>query len=127
MRFARWLFLIAGIYGVLLLPPQYLLEEKIGRDHPPAITHPEYFYGFIGVVLAWQVAFLIIARDPVRYRLLMLPAVLEKFSFGIAALVLGAQQRVSGLVLGFAGVDLILGALFAIAYWQSAPAENIKP
>jgi hypothetical protein len=32
------------------------------------------------VALAWQVAFLIIARDVQRYRLFMLPAILEKLS-----------------------------------------------
>lgn len=116
MRFARWVFAIAGVYGLLCLAPQYLLEQQIGRDQPPAITHPEYFYGFIGVALAWQVAFLIIARDPVRYRLLMIPAVLEKISFGIAAVVLFTQQRLPMMVLPFALIDLLLAILFAWAF-----------
>jgi hypothetical protein len=64
MTFARRLFLIAGSYGLLVLTPQYLLEGRIGRDQPPAITHPEYFYGFVGLGMAWQFAFLVIARDP---------------------------------------------------------------
>jgi hypothetical protein len=58
MKFARRLFLIAGIYGVLVLAPQYFLEAKTGRDFPPPITHLEHYYGFIGVALAWQVFFL---------------------------------------------------------------------
>src|SRR6185503_235028 len=99
MTFARRVFLIAGIYGLIVLVPQYFLEAKTGRDFPPAITHPEFFYGFIGVAAAWQVAFLIIARDPVRYRLMMIPAMLEKLSFGIAAIVLFLQERVPGLIL----------------------------
>ena len=37
------------------------MEARVGRDYPPAITHPEYFYGFLGVAAAWQVAFLVIA------------------------------------------------------------------
>ena len=53
MRFARYSFLIAGIYGLLSLSPMYFLEAKNGRDFPPAITHPEYYYGFMGVALAW--------------------------------------------------------------------------
>lgn len=52
MRFTSRLFLIAGIYGLLVLVPQYFLEEKNGRDYPPAITHPEYYYGFVGVAVA---------------------------------------------------------------------------
>ena len=52
MRFARVVYFIAGIYGLLVLLPQYFLEEKTGRDFPPAITHPEFFYGFIAVAVA---------------------------------------------------------------------------
>src|SRR5687767_9709755 len=57
MRFARYTFLAAGIYGMLVLVPQYFLESRIGDDNPPAITHPEYFYGFIGVAVAFQLVF----------------------------------------------------------------------
>jgi hypothetical protein len=41
MTFAKRVFLIAGVYGVLVLAPQYFLEARIGRDFPPPITHPE--------------------------------------------------------------------------------------
>ena len=78
MKFARWTFLIAGIWGFLVLVPLYFLEKRTGFVHPPAITHPEYFYGFLGVALAWQVLFLVIARDPERFRSAMLPAMMEK-------------------------------------------------
>jgi hypothetical protein len=116
MLFARWLFRIAGIYGLAVLLPQYFLEERLGHDNPPVITHPEYFYGFLGVAVSWQVAFLLIAQDPVRYRLLMIPAVLEKATFGIAVLALFAQQRVSGTLLAFGIIDLVWGSLFLVAY-----------
>ena len=116
MRFARIVFRIAGVSGVLALLPQYFMEQQIGRDYPPPITHPELFYGFVGVALAWQAAFLVIAIDPVRFRPLMIPAVLEKATFGIAVVVLFFQSRVSGMVLGFGAVDLLLGALFFFAW-----------
>src|SRR5262245_19620401 len=111
MIFARRVFLGAGLYGLLVLTPQYFLERKFGEDYPPAINHPENFYGFIGVALAFQVVFLIVARDPVRYRPMMIPSVFEKASFGIAVVVLFALQRVPALILGFGIVDLILGVL----------------
>lgn len=114
--FARRAFRWAGIYGLIVLLPQYFLEGQIGRDFPPAITHPEHFYGFIGVALAWQFAFLTIARDPVRFRPLMLPAILEKLSFGIAAIVLFGMGRIPLLVLAPALVDLGLATAFAVAY-----------
>ena len=123
MNFAKRLYLIAGIYGLVVLVPQFFNEAKTGRDFPPAITHPEFYYGFVGVAVAWQVLFLIVAKDPVRYRPMMIPAVLAKASFGLAVLVLYLQQRVSTLVLCLATVDLILGALFVAAYIKTKPAS----
>ena len=115
-RFARRVFTIAAIYGVLVLIPQYFLEGKLGRDFPPSITHPEHFYGFIGVALAWQILFFIIAKDPVRYRAAMIPAILEKLTFIVASIVLYSQGRLAPIILGAAGLDLILAILFAISY-----------
>lgn len=115
--FARRVFLVAGIYGLLVLGPHYFMEAKVGRDSGLAVTHPEYFYGFVGVALAWQFAFLIIARDPVRYRLMILPGILEKVSFGVAAIVLFSQGRLPGLMLAAGFGDLVFAVLFAVAYW----------
>ena len=116
MKFAKRLFLIAGIYGIVGLVPQYFMEAKVGRDTPPPITHPEYFYGFIGVALAFQVLFLIIARDPRRHRLAMIPGALEKFGFGGAGVVLWLQGRVAAQMLGFGIVDLVFATLFLLAF-----------
>ena len=80
MKVARWIFGIAAVYGFLVIAPLYFTEARIGHDDPPAITHPEFFYGFIGITLAWQVVFLLIARKPARYRPLMLVSVLEKLA-----------------------------------------------
>lgn len=121
MKFAKWVYLIAGIYGLLIMTPQYFLETQNGIDYPPAITHPEYYYGFIGVTLAWQVAFLVISRDLTRYRPLMLVSVIEKYSFGIAALVLFGQGRLAMTILVFGLIDLLLGTLFAISYKKVSP------
>jgi hypothetical protein len=125
-RFARRVFLVAGIYGVLVLLPQYSIEEMIGRNYPPPITHPEYFYGFIGVALAWQVAFLIIARDVRRYRPLMLPAILEKVTFGVAAVLLYANGRVTGSMAAGGIVDLMLAFLFALAFRATSNADRAE-
>lgn len=122
MKFARRIFSIAGIYGLIVLTPQYFLEAKNGRDFPPAITHPEYYYGFIGVGLAFQILFLTIARNPVRYRPAMVAAMLEKFSFGAAVITLYLLSRVNVLMLGFSCIDLALGILFSVAYAKT-PAD----
>jgi hypothetical protein len=120
MTFAKRVFLIAGIYGLIVLLPQYFLIEKNGRDFPPAITHPEYYYGFVGIAVAWQIAFLILSRDPVRYRPMMIPAIVEKASFGIPAIVLFALGQLSASMLGAGIIDLVLGVLFVIAYKRTA-------
>lgn len=123
-QFPKRVFLTAGIYGIIVLLPQYFLEGKIGRDYPPPITHPEHFYGFIGVALAWQFVFLIIARDVQRYRLLMLPAILEKLSFGLAAVALYATGRVAPSVVAVGSIDLVLATLFALAYRMTREGES---
>ena len=116
MRFARTVFLVAGTYGLLVIVPMYFFETRIGRDLPPAITHPEYFYGFLGVTIAWQILFLVLARDPLRYRAMILPSILEKVSFGIPAIFLFIQHRLPLIVLYLGSVDWILAGLFVAAY-----------
>jgi hypothetical protein len=119
MRFAKRTFLIAGIYGLIVLLPQYFLEAKTGRDFPPPITHPEFYYGFLGVTVAWQVLYLFLSTNPVRYRPLMILGILAKASFVIAVLVLFLQNRVSSVMLGAAVPDLVLGLLFLVAYMKT--------
>lgn len=123
MKFARVVFLIAGIYGLIVLVPQFFLEDKISTDTPPPITHPEFFYGFICVAVAWQVLFLILSRDPVRYRPMMIPAMLEKIGFPVAVLLLYLQGRVSPTIFIPASLDLVLLVLFIAAY-RKTPARD---
>src|ERR1700691_2650850 len=104
MKFAKIVFWIAGIWGVLILTPLYFMFDMIGRQDPPPITHPAFYYGFVSVGLAFQVAFIVIARDPVRLRPMMIPSVIEKFSYGIAFIVLYLQRRLHPNDLTFAGV-----------------------
>ena len=120
MRFARIAFLVAGIYGLIVLVPQFFLEGKIGTDTPPPITHLEYFYGFICVAVAWQVLFLVLSRDPVRYRPMMIPAMLEKIGFPIAVAILYMQGRVAPTIFIPASLDLVLLVLFIAAYRKTA-------
>lgn len=116
---ARRVYTGAAVYGILALVPQYFSEGKIARMFPPAIAHPEYFYGFAGVALVWQFAFLLIARDPVRYRPLMPITWLEKLSFGAACVVLFAQGRLHPATLFFGVFDMSLGLLFVWAYLRT--------
>jgi hypothetical protein len=116
MRFARWVFLLAGISGVIVVAPPYFLERWAGEFDPPPVNHPEYYYGFVGVVLVFQLLYLLIASDPVRFRPVMLFGALGKSSFAIAVAALYAAGRASPLWLGLAAMDALLIVLFVIAY-----------
>lgn len=121
MKFSKILFYIAAIWGVLILTPLYFMFNTIARQDPPPITHPAFYYGFVGAGLAWQFAFFVIARDPVRFRPMMIPSVFEKFSYATALIVLYLQHRLHPTDLVFAGVDLLLGILFLVAFFKTAP------
>lgn len=116
MKFAKRVFFVAAVYGVIALVPLYFRK-------PPAVS-PEFFYGFIGVALAWQILFFVIARDPVRYRAAMIPAILEKLAFGIPAIVLFAQGRLATEMLVAGIIDLVLAVLFFVAWHRSAAASG---
>jgi len=126
MNFAKVVFWIAAIWGLLVITPLYFMFNLIGRKDPPAITHPGFYYGFVGVALAWQIAFLVIARDPVRLRPMMIPSVVEKVTYGLAVVVLVVQGRMHRSDLVFGATDSILGLLFVIAYLKTRSNEVRK-
>ena len=120
MKTARRIFALAAAVGFLLLPPMYFMESRFAVENPPAITHPEFYYGFLGVGLAFQVMFALIAVDPVKYRLMMIPAMIEKFSYAAAILLLHHGGRVGQPTYSFAFMDLSFGFLFLWAYVLTA-------
>ena|SRR5258708_31650409 len=116
MKFVKVVFWVSGIWGVLVITPLYFMFDLIGKQDPPAITHPGFYYGFVGCTLAWQIAFLIIGANPVRLRPMMIPSVVEKFTFGVAVVALVMQGRTHRRDLMFAATDLTLGVLFVVAF-----------
>jgi hypothetical protein len=124
MKFAKYTFWLTGVYGILLVFPMYFFEKQIGSDYPPAITHPEYYYGFIGAVLTWHLAFFLIGSDPQRYQLLMIPAALGKFVYSLEIAILFFNGRVPNLAIVFAAIDAILGILFVLAYLKTGKDEK---
>lgn len=122
MTFAKRVFTIAGIFGFLVMTPMYFLEPQMAAMGQP-LSHPESYYGFVGVTLVFQLIFLTISRDPVRYRPLMLVAVLEKASFAGAVAPLYLMGRTPGVVAIFAAIDAVLGVLFFMA-WRRTPTTS---
>jgi hypothetical protein len=119
MKFIRWVFNIAGAYGLIAVAPLYFMEQAINRQDPPEITHPMFFYGFVGVTLAWQLLFFAIAMRPAQLRLVIPFAVVEKLSFGIGAMVLYGQGRLDQNDLWFGAIDLTWAVLFGAGWWTS--------
>ena len=122
MRFARNVFYVAGVWGLLIVTPLYFMYDIVGRQYPPPVTHPDFYYGFIGVTLAWQVAVLIIGSDPLRFRPLMIAAVLEKFSYMATLTTLYLQGRLQFGQFAVVSPDAILCVLFAVAFVKT-PAQ----
>ena len=122
MKFARIVFWFAGVWGFLVLIPLYFLYDAVGTQTPPPLTHPGFYYGFAGVGLAWQLAFLVIGSDPARYRPMMVPAIAEKVLYGLTLIVLYLQGRIGPKEM-FGLLDLVLGLLFVVAYWKTPPGR----
>jgi len=121
-RFARWVYGIAAAYGFLVLTPLLFTEGQMAKVDGRALGHPEYYYGFLGAALVFQFVFLLIARDPVRLRPVMVATVLEKLAWGVVVTVLVLQGRTHGPVVVFAAIDVLWAPFFAWAYARTPKA-----
>jgi hypothetical protein len=124
MRFARSVFAVAGLWGLVVLTPLYFMFDYVGQQYPPAVTHPDFYYGFVGVALAWQVAFLLIASDAARFRPLMIVAIFEKFGYVATLGALYAQGRLQPGQAAVAIPDFVLGVLFIAAFVRTSAAGH---
>ena len=116
MTFARVVFVVAGIWGIVVLTPFYWLVDVTGRQYAPPAAYPHFFYGFVGVALVWQIAFLVIGSNPARFRAFMILAMLEKFSYVATLAVLYGQDRIAPVDALAAVPDGLLGLLFVLAF-----------
>ena len=121
IRSARLIFRIAGIYGLVALLPMFFAEPLFARYAPPALTHPEYYYGFLCAAGVWQLLYLAISGDPIRFRPLMPIAVLAKMSFAATVFILFALGRLDAVALPLPAIDLLIGLAFAWAWRRLKP------
>jgi hypothetical protein len=119
MKFAKKVFLIAGIWGVLVMTSMYFLFDIVGRQYPPPITHPDFYYGFVSITFAWQIVFLVISSDPLRYRPIMAAALVEKFGYIATLSVLYAQGQIQFGQFAVIVPDVVLGLLFIAAFLKT--------
>lgn len=116
MRFAKVVYRAAGIWGILVLTPLYFLVDLTGRHYAAPTDYPQFFYGFLTVAMAWQMAFIVIGSSPARFRPLMIPSIVEKLGHVAGVTVLYDEGRLSVADLIAATPDLFLGVLFIVAY-----------
>ena len=116
MRFAKFTFIGAGIWGIVVLMPLYWLFDVTGRSYSPPTDYPHFFYGFLSVAMAWQIAFLVIGSNPARFRPLMIPGILEKLGHVGGVAILYANARISTTDAQAAIPDLLLAILFMVAF-----------
>jgi hypothetical protein len=124
MRFAKIVFTVAGVWGIVVLTPLYFLVDVSGREYAPPTTYPHFFYGFLSVALAWQIAFLIIGSSPTRFRPLMIPSVVEKLGYVVTVVVLYGQARISAAEASTAVPDLLLAVLFMVAFAKTRTSDR---
>ena len=122
MKFARIVFLFAGLWGIVELTPLFFLFGAVSRRSPS--TNPELYYAFLAVTMAWQFTFLVIASNPGRFRLMMIPSVIEKVGYVLTLSVLSAQGRIAIGHLLIAAPDLLLGALFTNALAKTSDYDS---
>jgi len=127
MRFAKFVFIAAGVWGIAVLTPLYFLIDISGRQYAPPTSYPQFFYGFLAVAIAWQIAFLVIGSNPARFRLLMIPAMVEKFGYVATVTVLYTQARIPAADALAAVPDAILGFLFAVAFMKTTSSDSGAP
>ena len=92
MKFAKVVFIVAGVWGIVVLTPLYFLIDVTGRQYAPPTAYPQFFYGFLSVAMAWQIAFLVIGSNPARFRLLMIVAIIEKLGYVLTLAVLYSRS-----------------------------------
>jgi len=123
MKFARIVFIAAGVWGIAVLTPLFFLVDISGRHYAPPVDYPQFFYGFLSVAMAWQIAFLVIGWDPARFRTLMIPGILEKLGYVAVVAVLYSLARIPAVDAAAAGPDLLLALLFVAAFVKARPSR----
>jgi hypothetical protein len=116
MKFAKVVFIAGGVWGIAALAPFYWLVDISGRRYAAPVDYPQFFWGFFSVALAWQLAFLLIGSNPLRFRPLMVPAIVEKFGFIVTLAVLLSHGRITSADALAAIPDAVVGLSFIAAF-----------
>lgn len=121
MKFAKIVFGIAGVWGIMVLAPLFFQVDLLGRKYPPPTSYPHFFYGFFALALVFQLVFFIVASDPVRFRPMIIPSILEKATYVAVCVVLYSRGEITSTEASTCGADFLLGMLFICAFFTTRP------
>jgi len=113
MKLAKWIFLIAGIFGLILTIPLVFAEKMM------SVQQPEFYYGFVFLDICLQIVYVIISTSPIRFRPMMIPAFIAKASGTVALTLLYLIGRVSFQWIVIGAVDGVFAVLFLIGYFST--------
>jgi len=123
MTFAKWVFTLGGLFGLIMITPLFFLEGEMARMSGAPLSQPENYYGFVGVTFAWQLVYLVIGRNPAPYRPIMLLGALGKLIFFTACWTLAVQGRTPVFTAVIASPDALLAVLFVVAWFKTRPEK----
>jgi hypothetical protein len=119
MKVARFIFLIAGVLGLVSTVPLAFAEKAMG------VRQPEFYYGFVLLDICWQILYLVLSSNPVRYRPMMIPAFLAKGSGTVALTWLYLLGRVSRQWVAIGAADGVFAVLFLVAFRATRVEANV--
>jgi hypothetical protein len=118
MRLSRWVFAIAGTFGVILiLPFAYTTVVSGELSLPDGSGAGLFLIGSFLQHIVWQIVYFIIATDPHRFRPMMVPAIFSMGISGFSSIWIYAYGIRMGVPVGV--VSVLMALTFIVAYWQS--------
>ena len=118
MKLAKWIFLIAGIFGLISTIPLVFIEKTM------SVQRPEFYYGFVFLDICLQIVYIIISISPIRFRPIMIPAFLAKASGMVTLTWLYLIDRVSSQWIAVGVIDGVFAILFIIGYFSTPKNFN---
>jgi hypothetical protein len=125
MKIVRWIFLFAGILGLLpVIHVTYRLLLSEEELLPELSSMGLFFYVFLLQYACWQFLFFLISRDPVRYRPMMILAFFIEVSvpFNSAWLFLYGFKAWMFLTVA----SIVFALLFLIAFWMTGRETSLS-
>jgi hypothetical protein len=125
MRITRWIFLIAGILGLVQASPIiYALISSGGSVLPDESILSGYILVSILQYLAWQLVYLLISNAPTRHRLMMIPAIAAALTESF----LPTWIYFYGAKLWFLirALNCVISISFAVSFWLTGRESNLS-